>query len=257
VTTFTEYVRDPVTGQILFGSDGSPQVVPNPAANTYGGMIQRVTYEVLGSPIASDVTNAIQDAIAQFERETFWFNDMRTFGGVTGSLSDLQTVLGKEFYSAQDLPTLINMPHIRKILVYAFQNRYPLEYRTMGWIDDQSISPVWNGLPTDWSWQAGALRLYPIPNGQYPLILDGTIRFADLVNPTDSNPWVNEAEWLIRSEAKRLLFTNITRDADQAAMMEREIYGTPQRQGALAQLRRESGRRAGGPGALRGSRGWM
>jgi len=242
VTTFTEYVRDPATGQILFGATGAPLIVPNPAANTYGAM-----------------TNAIQDAIAQFERETYWFNDMRTFGDVAGSLSDLQTVEGKEFYSAQDLPVLINMPHIRKIMVLAFQNRYPLEERTMGWIDDTSISPVWNGLPTDWAWQAGAIRIYPIPNDAYPLILDGTIRFAPLVNPTDTNPWMCEAEWLIRSEAKRLLFTNITRDADQAALMEREIYGNPQsgRQGALSQLRRESSRRAGGAGSLRGSRGYL
>lgn len=259
MTTFTEYVRDPATGQILFDVAGSPRVVSNPKANTYGAMQQRVADEVLGAATASHIINAIQDAIAQFERETFYFNDMRTFGDVPGSLSNLQTVQGKEFYSAQDLPVLINMPHIRKILVFAFGNRYPLNERTVGWIDDQSISPSWNGWPTDWAWQSGAIRLYPIPNGAYPMILDGTIRFPPLVNPSDTNPWVCEAEWLIRSEAKRLLFTNITRDMDQAQIMQGEIYGNPQigRQGALSQLRGESSRRAGGPGKLRGSTSYL
>lgn len=259
MTTFTEYVRDPASGQILFTATGSPQIVPNPAANTYGAMQQRVAYEVLGSPNATDVANAIQDAIAQFERETFYFNDMRVFGEVPGSLSNLHTVLGKEFYSAQDLPVLTSMPHIRRLMVFAFDNRYPLVQRTASWMDDQSIAPDWNGLPTDWTWVAGSIRLYPIPNGVYPIILDGTIRFPPLVNPTDTNPWMCDAEYLIRSEAKRLLFLNITRDFDQAQIMERQVYGDPQtgRQGALAQVRRELTRRVGGAGKIRGSRGYL
>lgn len=259
MTVFTAYQRDPATGQIQFDSSGNPLIIANPNANTYGALQARVAYEVLGSPTTSDVQAAIQDAIAEYERESFFFNDMRTFGDVTGSASNLQTVDGKEFYSYQDLPTLINMPHLRKIMVLAFNNRYPLNERTQQWIDDQSLSISWMGLPTDFCWQAGALRLYPIPNGGYPLILDGTIRFAPLASPDDANPWVNEAEWLIRSEAKRLLFKNIIRDSEQAAQMELEIFGDPRtgRQGALTQLRRETTRRAGGAGKIRPSRGYF
>lgn len=254
------YARDPATGQVLFDDNGGPEVLPNPTANTYAQLQARVQYEVLGSPTAADVAQAIQDAIAEYERETFWFNDMRTFGAVAGSDSNLQTIAGKEFYSFQDLASLVNMPHIRKIMVLAFSNRYPLNQRTQQWIDDQSLSTTWQGLPTDWCWQAGSLRFYPVPNGGYPIIIDGTIRFPPLVNPTDFNVWSNRGEWLIRSEAKRLLFTNISRDPVQAAVMLKEIHGDPEfpmRQGALAQLRRESMRRAGGTGRLRPSRGFM
>lgn len=259
MTTFISYQRNAATGQVLFDASGNPLVNVNSSANTYGTMQTRVANEVLGSPSTSDIQNAIQDAIAQYERESFWFNDMRTFGAVTGSSSDLTTVTGKEFYSDADLPTLINMPHISKIMVLAFANRYPLIERTPQWIDDVSISTTWQGLPTDWCWQAGSLRLYPVPNGGYPLILDGTIRFPSLVNLTDTNPWMCEAEWLIRTEAKRLLFKNITRDAEQAAAMELEIFGDPrsERQGALSQLRRETMRRAGGTGRVRPSRGYL
>jgi hypothetical protein len=253
------YVRDPATGQVLFDANGNPQILADPTANTYGQLQSRVSYEVLGSATAGDAAQAIQDAIAEYERETFWFNDMRTFGGVTGSLSDLQTTNGKEFYSAQDLPVLTNMPHIRNILVFAFNNRYPLAERTQQWIDEQSLSPTWQGLPTDWCWVGGSLRLYPIPDGVYPLILTGTIRFPALVNSTDYSVWTNRAEWLIRSEAKRLLFTNINRDTNQAQICEMEIFGNPQtgRQGALTQLRRETTRRAGGTGRIRPSRGYL
>jgi hypothetical protein len=253
------YQRDSATGQVLFDASGNPLIVADATANTYAQMQARVNNEVLGLITTADIQNAIQDAIAEYERESFWFNDMRTFGAVTGSSSNLATVQGKEFYSFQDLPVLVNMPHIRDILVLAFNNRYPLVERTQQWIDDQSLSTTWQGLPTDWCWVGNSLRLYPVPNGGYPLIITGTIRFPALVNNSDYNVWTNRAEWLIRSEAKRLLFTNLTRDADQARAMELEIHGNPEtgRQGALAQLRRETMRRAGGAGRLRPSRGYM
>lgn len=252
------YQRDPASGAVLFDASGNPIYGTNTGANTYAQMQARVKNEVLGSPTTSDIQNAIQDAIAEYERETFWFNDMRTFGA-TGSASNLQTVAGKEFYSNVDLPVLVNMPHLRKIMVVAFANRYPLVERTPQWIDDQSISTSWHGLPTDYCWQAGSLRLYPVPDGGYPLIIDGTIRFPPMVADSDYSVWTNRAERLIRTEAKRLLFREITRDDLQVQAMELELMGDPRtgRQGALAMLRRESTRRAGGPGKLRASRGYM
>lgn len=252
------YQRDPISGAVLFDADGNPIYGTNTGAATYGDMQTRIANEVLGSPTTSDIQNAIQDAIAEYERESFYFNDMRTFGAV-GSGSNLQTVAGKEFYSDIDLPVLVNMPHMRKVMVVAFSNRYSLIERTPQWIDDHSISTTWQGLPTDYCWQAGSLRIYPVPNGGYPLIIDGTIRFPPLVASSDYNAWTNRGERLIRTEAKRLLFREITRDADQASAMELELMGDPRtgRQGALAMLRRETTRRAGGPGKLRASRGYL
>lgn len=251
------FQRDPATGQIQFSATGYPIFETNAGANTYGQMQARIANEVLGSPTTSDIQAAIQDAISEYERESFWFNNMRLFGDVTGSLGTIQTTQAKEFYSSSDLPVLGNYPHISKVLVLAYNNRYPLNERTTSWIDDQSVSPSWNGMPTDWCWQAGALRLYPIPQATYPLIIDGTTRFAPLAADADYSCWTNEAEALIRFEAKRLLFINIIRDPDQASMMDREIQGAPPRQGILPMLRRETMRRTGGSGRIRPSRGYF
>lgn len=255
------YLRDPATQQILFDAQGYPlmDATANAGANTYGAMQLRIQDEVLGSPTIAQIQNAIQDAIQTFEMQDFWFNAMRTFGDLSGSASDLQTVNGQEFYSNVDLPVLINMPHISKIMVLAFANRYALISRTSEWIDDQSISTSWQGLPTDWCWQAGALRIYPVPNGGYPLILDGTIRFRPMVQDSDYSVWTNRGEMLIRQEAKRLLFTNITRNPSQAAAMMEEVYGNPGagKQGALNLVRRETTRRSAGPIKMRASRGYF
>jgi hypothetical protein len=114
-------------------------------------------------------------------------------------------------------------------------------------------------MPTDFCWQAGSLRLFPVPNAAYPLIIDGTIRFPAMANDSDYSVWTNRGEKLIRTEAKRLLFREITRDEGQAQAMELEVFGDPRtgRQGALAMLRRESMRRTGGAGTLRPSRGYF
>lgn len=259
MTVFSAWQRSPITGQVLFDSQGYPLPLSQVGANTYGQMQSRISDEVLGPSTPDQVKNAIQDAIGTFEREAFWFNEMRWFTAVPGAPSSLNTNYGQEFYSYDDFPILIQLPHIRNIAIFAFNNRYPLANRTSQWMDEQSLSATWLGLPTDWCWEAGSLRLYPVPNGVYSLILTGVMRFAPLVNDDDSNPWTNEAEAMIRTEAKRLLFRNIARDNDQAQIMELELYGQPQlgRQGYLAQLRRETQRRAGGPGKLRPSRGYM
>lgn len=258
------YQRDPATGQTLYDIKGYPLFddTANAGANTYAQLQARVQNEVLGSPTTTDVQNAIQDAVGMFERESFWFSNVRSFGSVTGSLSDLQTIQGKEFYSNVDLPILLNFPHISKVLVLAFANRYPLISRTPSWIDDQSISTTWQGLPTDWCvMEDGSLRLYPVPNGGYPLIVDGTIRFKPLSADGDYNAWTNRAERLIRQAAKMLLFRDIIRDAQQTATFEREVYGDPSRPGLpgeLGRLKAESQRRGGGGARkLRPSRGYM
>ena len=252
------YMRDPATGAILWDANGYPQFnLQAGLANTYGQLQSRVTNEVLGSPSQSDVQNAIQDAIGIYDGTTFYFNSFRYYGGASGNLSDLTTVSGKEFYSDQDLPLLINYPHINNVVIVAFGSRYPLVQRTNGWIDDNSISTTWQGLPTDWCMEDGSLRLYPVPDGAYPLILNVTMRFAPLVNQSDYNPWTNQGERLIRLEAKRLLFTDIIRDQAQAQAMAMEIHGMQGVRGELGRLRAESQRRAGGPGKLRASRGYM
>ena len=257
------YLRDPATGMTLFDSAGYPQfdATANTGANTYLDLQNRVQNEVLGSPTTSDIKNAIQDAILMFERETFYFNKIRSFG-VTGSLSNLQTTQGKEFYSNVDLPILLNIPHIASVVILAFNNRYPLISRTPFWVDYQSVSTTWQGLPTDFCiMEDGTLRLYPVPDNTYQLVLDATFRFKPLSADADYNCWTNRGERLIRMAAKMLLFRDITRDAQQTAIFEREVYGDPSRPGLpgeLGRLKAETTRRGGGVGGkLRPSRNYM
>lgn len=247
---------------MLFDVNGLPIQDPvlNATANTSLQLQQRVQNEVLGSPQVSDVQNAIIDAIGMHEAKTFWFNNFRVFGGVTGSLSDLESIAGVEFYNQTNLPALISFPHISKALILAFANRYPLINRTPQWIDDASISTTWQGMPTDWAIQGGELRIYPVPNSGYNFILNATVRFYPPQFGGDFSPWTNRAERLIRQTAKMLLFRDIIRDEGQATVFQKEVYGDPMfpmKQGEFSRLKAESMRRAGGPGKLRPSRNYF
>src|ERR1700677_342291 len=128
------YSRDPASGQVLFDSNGFPIYGTNANANTYAQLQARIQNEVLGAPTATDIQNAISDAILEYERESFDFNQMRFFGGESGSASNLVTVQGQEFYSNVDLPVLVNYPHISSIVMVASSNRYPLINRSIQWI---------------------------------------------------------------------------------------------------------------------------
>lgn len=256
------YLHSATTGEMLFDANGIPQQDPaaNASANTYLDLQNRIQNEVLGSPSTQDVQNSVADVIAMFEGSSYWFNKFRVFGGVTGSLSDLETVAGQEFYSNSNLPALISFPHISKALIIAFANRYPLKNRTTGWVDDESVSTSWQGLPTDWAMQGGDLRVFPVPDGGYQFIVNATVRFYPLATPTDYNPWTNRAERLVRQAAKMLLFRDIIRDEAQALVCEKEVYGDPMmptKRGELGRLKAESLQRSGGPGKIRASRGYF
>lgn len=251
-----EYERDPATGAFVWDANGYPVQLLQ-AANTYQDLQNRIANEVLGSPSASDIQNAIQDAIGIYDGTNFWFNTFRFDGSVSGSGQALTTVPGKEFYGADSLSLLINYPHISGITVVAFSNRYTMTERTAQWMEDNSVSTNWQGLPTDYCFAGGSLRIFPVPDAAYNLILTATIRLPPLLGGGTYSAWTNAGERLIRLEAKRLLFVDIIRDQAQAQAMALEIHGMPGIRGELGRLRAETLRRSGGSGRLRPSRGYL
>lgn len=199
---------------------------------TYGDMQNRIADEVLGTGAVTTthITNAIQDAIKKYERRRFYFNEVRydesadlifdSTGFPTTQTPVFKTVAGVEYYDSTNAAPLATLAHIdRLILVQAGVNRYPLRYQSTGWADKNSVTSSWKAMPTDWTWVAGKVRLYPIPDIVYPILIQGTARFSTLVNTTDSNPWMTYAEELIRCCACAILYRRIIRDNDMAQVM--------------------------------------
>lgn len=197
------------------------------------------------SGLLSPIQNAIQSAISKWERETFYFNDFRL--EPTAS-SPFQTVILQEFYGAADYAPLATLACIKSMRVLISSNRYPVDERDANYLNMVSVNPLNTGQPTDYSFDVNQVRLYPIPNGAFPLGLTGTQRFSALVADTDANAWTQDAFDLIRCEAKLILAREVINDVDIEAGAIKAIYGNPDRpeeRGYLGVLKNETRRRHG------------
>jgi hypothetical protein len=202
----------------------------------------------------SPIQNAIQSAIAKWEREPFYFNQVIVQTTLSGPYA-FSTVAAQEYYGINDYAPLATFAKIRKAWVLISANRYALNERTPQYLDDISVNPAVTGEPIDWAYSGELLRLYPIPNGAYPVGLEAIQRLTALANPIDNNAWTQDGYDLIRAEAKLILAEEVLKDPALATLMQRAIYGDPmqpQRRGYLEALKAESTRR-GGRGKIRPS----
>lgn len=207
--------------------------------STFGDMQTRIANELKRTDLTSEIKLAINDAINDYDGNRFWFNEERDTTAFT-------TVQGQEFYTTADAPIIATMRHIDVLTVFVFNSRWVMHFRTPQYMEFQSVNPNWNAIPEDWSYYNETIRLYPIPNGAYPVYISGTIQVSPhpLTDDADTNVWTNEAEQLIRYCAKRKLFTDLIRDPAQAAVnqgLETQQYGI---------LQAETAKR-GGPATIR------
>jgi len=72
------------------------------------------------------------------------------------------------------------------------------------------------GEPAYYSRYANGIQLYMMPNLVYPVHINGTTRFAPLVNDSDTNPYLTEGEQFIRALAKAYLLEDVIRDLEAA-----------------------------------------
>ena len=192
-------------------------------SRTYGDMQFRIADELGGRTdllanstgmTSSPIQIAIQDAIGYYINERFYFNEVRT-------PSAFSTVVGQEFYTSTDWSQIPYLQHIDKLSILVSANRYYMVGRTPQYMEDISINPNNTGVPIDYSYYNYQLRFYPIPNGVYPVNFLGTKTFPELVNASDTNPWMNEAEQMIRTTAEWFILRDTMKDDIGAARMER------------------------------------
>ena len=209
--------------------------------STYGDMQNRIADELgARSDLTSQIQLAIQTAIAKWERERFYFNEVRTANAFS-------TVKGQEFYGASDYAPLGTLAHIDKLSILISGNRFALTPRTAQYLEDVSVNSAVQGQPADYAYYGLQLRLYPIPDNAYPINILGTTRLAAISNPNDSNAWTNDAEALIRCEAKMDLYENTLQAPELADRMRLLIHGDiskPGHRGYVYALKAETMRRA-------------
>lgn len=187
---------------------------------TYSVMQARIADDMVRDDLASQIRNAINDAIELQEGERFKFNERRY---------RILTVAGQEYYDLVG-PTLLTSAgaavgtgetilELDDITCTVNNWPYRLNPRTQQHVNEWQ-SNTYQGQPADYALYNQQLRIWPIPDGVYPLDLMGLARLAPnpLANDSDTNAWMTDGAAIIRAQAKLLLYRDILRDTEGAGL---------------------------------------
>ena len=176
---------------------------------TYLDMITRIGDESLRSDMVNQIKFCIQDSIAHYEVERFWFNQFRdrTFA----------TVPGQEFYGASDLGDIPSILEFDAVTLTVGSTRWPLTKAGYVELEDWNADAGARGQPTHYAYWGEEIRLYPVPDSAYQVRLSGLFALPTLSADGDENAWTGVAEDLIRHRAKSILYSQYLRDDANAA----------------------------------------
>lgn len=226
---YNEALLTTVTGQEFYGGPGTEPASTTAAASVASG----------GTSLG--LTNAAGFAAGQtlqipLDNGDLWQTALSGLSGTTATISAVPAnrsipsgvavqVIGDPTAATSQLK--YQLARIDKLHVLISNNRYPLNPRSWSYLEDVSVNPNVMGLPVDYAYAAGQLRLYPIPNMQYAVTATGTQRLTPLLQAGDENAWTLDAEALIRAEAKMDIYENILQEPQLAQRMKIQIYGDP------------------------------
>jgi hypothetical protein len=174
-------------------------------AGDYGTMQVRIGDEIQDAVVLlPQIQNAIQDAIAQFEPNRFYFNQ---------TIGTFNTTANREYYGAADFADIPLLIEVNSLLVGISGSKSALQaedFRQM----DRVQNGAWFGPPRAFAYYNQQLRLFPIPDAVYPLTMAYHHRLSPLVAPTDTNAWMTDGEMLIRQTAKGMLALDVLQEAN-------------------------------------------
>lgn len=199
-------------------------------------MKTRIADELTRADLSQQIGYAIDDAIAAYQTERFYFNESRAI--------TFSTVASQEFYTSADnaaIPDIMAIDSIGLVLGSTFDL---LRRATNIELEELSDNGAASGQPFAYSFYEQQLRLYPVPSGVWTVRVSGHIKLSAPTSDDETgNAWMTDAERLIRSRAKFELCANDgTGDAQLMALMPRMKEMTAD---AFTQLKGRSARQSG------------
>jgi hypothetical protein len=206
---------------------------------TYGDMQYRIANEMFRHDLsAADATSgttiikqAIVSAIAEHQREHFYFNET--------AYDTFDAVVDQETYTEGSGGLVSDIIKVVSLSTVQSSRRNPVRRRDWDYIEARQDGAVKSSLVTDFAYFGVKFRMYPIPSQAQTFSLAYVQRVAAPSASGDTGAWVNEAEELIRSAAKRRLYQHVLLDTEKAIAMQASEAA------ALAALRRETRLRTG------------
>lgn len=168
--------------------------------STLTAMKARIAAEIRRSNLTSEIASAITTAIEAYQHRPWAFQQSRS--------TTFNTAIGTEFYTS-GLSSLIRIDRVFIRDGNVVDRLDPMDPQQM---EEMSENATSTGKPSDWSWYAEQLRLYPVPDAVYPIRVAGIFKVAAPATDGEANnPWMTTAERLIRARAKWELAVHVIR----------------------------------------------
>lgn len=193
--------------------------------------------DLTGDSLTSPIANAVGDTIRFYARERFWFNQTR--------LQTFNTVNAQQTYTSSDLSIIPNIIRVDHLFLPQGVSIYPLDRYEPADFEVISSASTGGGRPTGFCYSDQTILLWPIPNAVFTMKLHCFYKLT-YPNLSDTNAWTDDAEELVRTHAKMLLYMDVLEDDANAQRMSAKIPAL------LAGLRSETAARMA-TGMIRGT----
>ena len=189
-------------------------------------MISRIASEITRPDLAAtQIPNAINDAISAYQSERFTFSEVPADGTQT-----FYTRAGVAYYNATDNPNLGTLLKIDRVninigtaTILQLKREDP---ETLIIYNQQAGTMV--GQPSWYAYENGQMIISAIPDQAYLITLGLFLNVpAPATNAEAGNPWMTTAEKLIRSRAKYELALHVTRNETMMAAMSPDPASSP------------------------------
>jgi hypothetical protein len=185
-------------------------------ANDLAQMKARISDELARDDLTSQIAYAINDAIAFYQSDRFAFNESRDL--------TFSTVAAQAEYGAaanSNIPTLFAFDYL---ILYLGSIPWPIRRATPYDIEILQQNGLVSGQPYLYAYYNKKIRLAPVPDAVYSMRIAGQITYAAPATDTEaSNPWMTDAEKLIRARAKYELAINVLKDMEMATAQAAQV----------------------------------
>lgn len=175
-------------------------------------MVTRIEDEIDDENLRDKVILAIRSAIQLYGPKKFYFNQ-KTF-----TFDTVVSPAPLEFYTVSAAADIESFTEVTSSYITSGGTRYPFHV-----IGNEVIEDAQDGLrtgrPTNWAYFAQQFRCFPIPDAVYTATIRGYCKLAALTDDeagTNTNAWMTDGEILIRQAAKRMIYTDVIKDAESA-----------------------------------------
>lgn len=204
-------------------------------ANDLAAMKARIASELARSDLTTQIASAITDAITVYQKERFRFSETTPDNPKT-----LTTVAQQYIYTSADLADIPTLEKIDYVLVNIGNTRIKLIRQDPENIKIYNQLGTMSGQPMWYAYEGNEFLLGPVPAIAYTVEICGFWKIAAPASDDEpNNPWMTVAERLIRSYAKFLLATHVTRNPIMAAAMSPDPPGPGQTPGEAYRAWRE------------------